>query len=291
MPRAYCSTAPEQPLLQPRHVGEQPLVGGLAGGQEDHDLAGGPVEVLGELLDVLRQQRRYPVGPTGMPISVEVSTSAASWASAVPELAAERQPAHLAEHRQHRPGQLRGLLGHRLDPRARDPLCHRVAQPLPGGQARVDPVVRRPAPRLGGAGREVGGGVEPQLGQLAPRRSPRPLAPVSEDVVAASCWRASCAGEVVVDRAAAAELCAWLSICPSWVSICPSWLTSKPPGRRAPGTRACPGIPGMPPIPKPNGSCGPSPGRRSGLRSSSRSRSRSEGPNPNGMSLMGPRYA
>ena len=45
-----------QLLAQPRHVGEQPLGGGLAQREEQPHLVGGPVEPGGEVGDVLRHE-------------------------------------------------------------------------------------------------------------------------------------------------------------------------------------------------------------------------------------------
>ena len=39
-------------VTQPRHAGEEPLVGGFAQGQEEEHVVGGDVEALGEGLDV-----------------------------------------------------------------------------------------------------------------------------------------------------------------------------------------------------------------------------------------------
>ena len=93
MPRAYSSTVPSSRSRSHADVREQPLVRRLPGGQVDHHLAGGPVEARRELLDVLRQQRGRP-GPArpGTPMSVEVSTSAASWASPLPSWLPNARP-------------------------------------------------------------------------------------------------------------------------------------------------------------------------------------------------------
>ena len=57
MPRAYPSTAPNRWDAQPRHVGEQPLVGGLAQGEIQPDLLLGHAQALPNASTFSRQQR------------------------------------------------------------------------------------------------------------------------------------------------------------------------------------------------------------------------------------------
>ena len=52
----------EQLARQPRHVAEQAVVGGLARGEERHDLAARLLEALGERLDGLGHQRGHALG-------------------------------------------------------------------------------------------------------------------------------------------------------------------------------------------------------------------------------------
>ena len=66
--------------LEPRHVGEQPVVGRLAQGEVEPHLVVRDAEALTELRDVLRARRTaVPAGPSGSPTSVPVTTSPASW--------------------------------------------------------------------------------------------------------------------------------------------------------------------------------------------------------------------
>ena len=70
---------------QPRHMAEEPVMRGFAGGQERQDLAARLLQTLRQLLDRLGHAApRRPCGPSGRPMSVEVSTSLDSVASAWP---------------------------------------------------------------------------------------------------------------------------------------------------------------------------------------------------------------
>ena len=223
-------------------------------------------------------------GPTGIPISVEVSTSAASWARPCPSWLPNARPPIWPSMASIGPAALRISSGI-ASTQAPDTRC------ATGSHSRFQ--VGRLASThsladhglgLGGAGRELGGGSSHSSASLTASLTAARCAPVSDDVVAASCWRASCAGQVVVDRAVARAL-RLAEHLPELGEHLPE-LADVEAARPARSRHAR--HPGKPNPPMPNGSCGPSPGRRSGLRSSSRSRSRSAGPNPNGMSLMGP---
>ena len=108
-----------------------------------------------------------PLGPSGSPMSVDVSTSLDSRAERLAELRTERHATHLRHHRHQRAGHGLGLLRQRRRPDRGDLLGHRVAQPLPGVHGVVHPVAAasRPTALVAPAGSAVTP-FEPGLGQM-----------------------------------------------------------------------------------------------------------------------------
>ena len=196
------------------------------------------------------------------------------------ELAAERQAAHLAEHRHHRPGLRADLLGQPLHPRRATPAGPpgRTAASTWAGSR---PPIRwptSPSPRWRPPGTSVAGSSHSSASLTASRTAAR-CASVSDERGGRERCLAMLRGEVVVHRTAAGVL-RLAEHLPELGEHLPQLAHVEP----ADGIPGIPGIPGM--APKPNGSCGSS--RRSGR---SRSSSRSPEPNPNGAHLMRPRYA
>ena len=228
----------EQPLPQPRHVAR------TAGGGPPPARPGRPCTSLAGRSRPLRNRSMFAgssaaarSGPSGSPMSVEVSTSPASWAS--PCRAASRTPA--------RPSGRASPAAARPPappPAARPPRPRRPARP-PGRTAAAtwagSSPPSRPTTRPGPVRtrRAVGRRVQPQLGEPHRFARPRHLAGRSPSVVAVQLLERQLLGQVVVDRARRAR-CDWLSIWPSWVSIWPSWPMSKspaPPGTGHAGSR------------------------------------------------------
>ena len=90
----------DQVVAQPRHAGEEPLVGGLTQREVEQHVAVGHVEALGEAA------RRWPAparpcpgAPSGRPMSEAVSTSPASAPRPGADLLGEHRADRLAEHR------------------------------------------------------------------------------------------------------------------------------------------------------------------------------------------------
>ena len=213
-------------------MAEQPVMRGLAGGQEGHDLAARLFESLGERLDGLRHQRGDALGAQRQPNVGGGQHFSRQLAQCLAELRAERHTAHLRHHRQQRPGHALGFLGQRRGPHRRNLFGHRVAQPLPRVQRVVDPVGGGPRHRFGGA-RPAARSPRPATSRPGARRrrSPRRSSPGrarrnrSSSTPAAGPGRSS-PGPDCLPPAMAPP--APLNISPSLEKICPSSDMSKP---------------------------------------------------------------
>ena len=156
----------EQMRAQPRHVREQPLVRGLAQGEEEPDLADVDGQAPAELRHPRGQQRGRTLRAERQPDVGRADHLAGELAHRGPGLAADHRAAQLAHHRPepaqaagaaegterlpylvgHVLAELGGIGGehpaHRLDALGRD----RVAQLRPDREGRLQPL--RPAPGL-----------------------------------------------------------------------------------------------------------------------------------------------
>ena len=157
----------EQVRAQPRHVREQPLVGGLAQREVEQHVVVGHVEALGERGDVGRAAARpCRPGPSGQADVGGAEHLAGEPAERLPDLAAEHRAAGLAEHPDQRAGHRLGLLGHRVAHRGHDVLGDRLDEHLPDRRWSARPTRRGSRPRwsVTPAG-QLGRGVEPVVGE------------------------------------------------------------------------------------------------------------------------------
>ena len=203
---------------------EQPLVRGLAQGEEEPDLAGVDGQAPAELRHPRGQQRGRALGPERQPDVGRADHLAGQLADRGPGLAADHRPAQLAHHGPE-PAQaaraaegaerLPHLLGdvlaelrrvggehpaHRLDALGRD----RVAQLRPDREGRLQPLRAAPGLDLADAGGERRRLVQPQVGQ-PDRLGDLPALRVEHARVARRHDRVPghVLGQVPVDRAAA----------------------------------------------------------------------------------------
>ena len=143
----------EQVRAQPRHMREEPLVGGLAQGQVQPHLLLRDAQVLAERLDVHRQQRGLAGRAQRQADVGRADDLAGEHADGLPDLRAEHRAAHGAHHADQRAGHGLHLLGQHVAHGRADALGDRVDQLLPHRQGRLDPL--RAAPRHGGARRRT----------------------------------------------------------------------------------------------------------------------------------------
>lgn len=140
-------------------------MGGLAQGEVEPDFVGGHVEALAELGDVLRQQcglagrgeRQADVGGA--------DHLGGEGAERLADLGAEHGTAHGAHHAHQRAGHGLHLLGQDAAHGVADPLGDRVDEVLPDREGGLDPLGAAPGDGGAGAGGELGGAVEPQVGE------------------------------------------------------------------------------------------------------------------------------
>ena len=140
----------EQPLAQPRHVGEQALVGGLAQRQVQPDLVLRSLEPLAEgRRRSAGPARRRPIGPSGMPMSVARHDLLRQAARALADLGAEHQAADLGQDRAPAGCPRHGLRAARPGSRSTSPRPPgqrpgRTAPPRPAASSRSSPAGSRP---------------------------------------------------------------------------------------------------------------------------------------------------
>ena len=279
-PGCRARTAGRRPssCSQPRHVRVQPVVGGLTGARKIMTSSAGRSRSSVNVSTFCGSSAATRSGPRGRPTSVEVSTSSASWASPLPSWVPNIRPPIWPMIASIGPACAR-------PPRAA-PRLTRWPPAGPAGRTAAStwagsrPPIRCADQALASvapAGK-LGGRVEPQLGQLHRVADGRALAAGQRRRGGRELLVRHLRGEVVVDRTAAARL-RLAQLCPSWVSIWPSWLTSNAPpaghtGHTRNGAEAERILRLVRDAPAGRG-------RRHGRR----------GPNPNGTSLIRPRYA
>ena len=152
-------------LAQPRDVGEQPLVRGLAEREVEEYVVVGDVEAFGELLDVVRDQRGLAGRSERETDVARGEHLARESAQRGTDLAAEHGTAGLADHPDEGTGHRLGLLGHRVAHGTDDVLGHRLDQDPPHVGGLLDPLGAAPRGRRGDPGGEHGDVVEPVVGQ------------------------------------------------------------------------------------------------------------------------------
>lgn len=146
-------------------MGEEPLVSGLAQGQIQPDLVLGDAQVLGERLDVQRQQRRLARRGQRQPDVRRADDLAREHAHGLPDLLAEHGASHGAHHADQRARHVTHLLGQHIAHGGAHPLRDRVHELLPRGQRRLDPLRAAPGHGRVGPGGQGRHAVEPQVGQ------------------------------------------------------------------------------------------------------------------------------
>ena len=156
---------PDQVLAQPRHVGEEALVGGLAQREVEQHVVVAHVEAVGERRHVARHERGRAGGAEGEPDVGRRQHLAGQPAERGADLAGDHRAGGLADHPEQRPGHRPRLLGQRVAERLGGLGGHGLDEHLPDVGGADDPLGARPRGGRGDAGGERRGRVEPVVGE------------------------------------------------------------------------------------------------------------------------------